>query len=294
MAASAPGGIHPFTRSLRRPLSTGHRTLYNRPMAGTDRLVAAAELLWRCWREGRRIDALPDELRPRSRDEGYAIQAFLERRSAGPLFGWKIAATSAAGQAHIRVAGPLAGRLLAERVVPDGAALRLSDNLMRVAEPEFAFRIGRTLLPREAPWTIDEVMDAVESLHVAIEVPDSRFTDFVTAGAPQLIADNACAHWFVLGPEAQASWRDLDLAAHPVRGRAGDGPWRLGSGANVLGDPRLALAWLANELSGLGIPLLAGQIVTSGTCMTPLAIASGDLVQADFGSLGSVTLRLTA
>lgn len=263
-------------------------------MADADRFEAAADLLWRCWTEGRRIDALPDELRPASRQEGYAIQAFVERRSAMPLFGWKIAATSAAGQAHIGVDGPLAGRLLAERVVADGGQLSLSGNHMRVAEPEFAFRIGRTLPPRGTPWPVEEVVAAVADLHPAIEIPDSRYLDVATAGAAQLIADNACAHHFVLGAAAPASWRDLDLSAYPVRARAGGEPWRSGSGGNVLGDPRLALTWLVNELSGLGIPLQAGQIVTSGTCMAPLAIAPDDLVSADFGQLGSVTLRLAA
>lgn len=263
-------------------------------MNDAERCAAASDLLWRCWGEGRCIDALPDDLRPRDRREGYAIQALVERRTAMPLYGWKIAATSTAGQAHIGVDGPLAGRLLAERVVADGGELSLAGNRMRVAEPEFAFRIGRALPPRDTPWTVAEVMAAVEDLHPAIEIPDSRYTDFVTAVAPQLIADNACAHQFVLGPPAPSSWRDLDLAAYPVRARAGDGPWQSGSGANVLGDPRLALTWLANELSGLGIPLGAGQIVTTGTCMAPLAIAPGDLVTADFGRLGMVTLRLLA
>lgn len=263
-------------------------------MHDADRLEAASDLLWRCWAEGRSIEALPDDLRPRSRRDGYAVQALVERRSARPLFGWKIAATSAAGQAHIGVDGPLAGRLLAERAVVSGAELSLAGNRMRVAEPEFAFRIGRTLQPRGTAWSVAEVMAAVAGLHPAIEVPDSRYTDFVTAGAPQLIADNACAHWFVLGPPAPSSWRDLDLATYPARARIGDGPWQSGNGANVLGDPRVALTWLANELSGLGLPLAAGQIVTSGTCMTPLAIAPGDLVTAEFGRLGSVTLRLAA
>lgn len=263
-------------------------------MPDTDRIEAASDLLCRCWAEGRCIDGLPQELRPTSRAEGYAIQALVERRSAAPLYGWKIAATSTAGQAHIGVDGPLAGRLLAERAVPSGAELSLAGNRMRVAEPELAFRIGRTLPPRPEPWTVPEVMAAVDELHPAIEIPDSRYTDFVTAGAPQLIADNACAHQFVLGPAAPASWRDLDLRAYPVRARVGDGAWQSGSGANVLGDPWLALTWLANRLSGLGIPLQAGRIVTSGTCMTPLAIVPGDIVEADFGRLGSVTLRLTA
>ncbi len=88
------------------------------------------------------------------------------------------------------------------------------------------------------------------SLHPAIEVPDSRFEDFTVVGAPQLIADNACAHQFVLGPEAPAMWRSIDLTSHRV-GEVGTRLSREGSGANVLGDPRLALVWLVNELSHL-------------------------------------------
>lgn len=78
---------------------------------------AAADPLFRLWQEGRHLTALPQDLRPGTRAEGYAIQALLESRTAQPLFGWKIAATSREGQAHIRVDGPIAGRLLAERAV---------------------------------------------------------------------------------------------------------------------------------------------------------------------------------
>ena len=117
----------------------------------------------------------------------------------GSLFGWKIAATSEAGQKHINVAGPLAGRIFAERVIPDGGTASMAGNEMRVGEPEFAFRIGRSLPPRAVQSSVEEVLDAVDTLHPAIELPDSRFADFITAGEAQLIADNACAHLFVLG-----------------------------------------------------------------------------------------------
>ena len=46
---------------------------------------AASDLLYRHWREGRRLPALPEPLRPATRAEGYAIQALLEPRSARPL-----------------------------------------------------------------------------------------------------------------------------------------------------------------------------------------------------------------
>ena len=252
---------------------------------------AASRILIRHWQDGTVLDALPPELRPSTRAGGYAIQARLEATSARPLWGWKIAATSTAGQKHIGVDGPLAGRLLAEMTHEDGATLALGANRMRVAEPEFAFRMGRDLPPRAQPYATEEVLAAVAALHPAIEVPDSRFADFATVGAAQLIADNACGHRFVLGPEAPAIWRDLDLAAHRVTGKVGDRILREGRGANVLGDPRLALGWLANELSRHGVTLAAGQVVTTGTCMVPLEIAAQDDVSADYGALGRVGLR---
>jgi 2-keto-4-pentenoate hydratase len=265
----------------------------------------AADLLWDCWQNGRRLQSLPEELRPQTREEAYAVQATLESRSAAPLFGWKIAATSTAGQKHINVTGPLAGRLLREKAFSSRSELVFGANHMKVAEAEFAFRMGRDALPRPHPYSVDEVLDAVTTLHPAIEVPDSRFDDFTIVGAPQLIADNACAHLFVLGPPAPDAWREIDLIEHRVTGtvgrsftaRPGSGQashdlTREGKGANVLGDPRVALAWLVNELSGLGIALKAGQVVTTGTCLVPLPIESGVDVTADFGVLGRVAARI--
>src|SRR5688500_6369413 len=168
----------------------------------TDSTEQASDLLWECWTQGRRIEALPAAIRPRTRPEGYAIQQRLERRTSSPLVGWKIAATSKAGQAHIAVGGPLAGRLLRERVIPDGGDLAFGNNHMQVAEAEFAFRMGVSLPPQVDPYTPAEVLDTVATVYPAIEIPDSRYEDFTTVGAPQLIADDACAHYFVLGTPA--------------------------------------------------------------------------------------------
>jgi hypothetical protein len=253
----------------------------------------ASELLLHHWQAGTTLAALPPSLRPTGREEGYAVQAHLEATSQQALFGWKIAATSSAGQQHIGVDGPMAGRLLAEMVYPDASAVPLGTNRMRVAEAEFAFRMGRDLAPRETPYEVTDVLAAVADLHLAIEIPDSRYADFATVGAPQLIADNACAHQFVLGPKAPDLWRELDLASHRVVCKVSDRLSRDGIGSNVLGDPRVALTWLTNELSKLGITLAAGQVVTTGTCVVPLEIQAGDTVAVDFGVLGHVSCTLT-
>lgn len=265
-------------------------------------MSAAAEMLWEHWQGGRRMTMLPEEIRPLTREAAYAIQGALERRSAFPLFGWKIAATSKAGQSHINVDGPLAGRLLRERVFAPGTEVPYGANHMRVIEAEFAFRMAVDLPPRDRvspgpvqkdrPYGVDEVLAAVATLHPAIEIPDSRFDDFTIVGAPQLIADNACAHYFVLGPATTADWRSLDLVGHAVSGTVSGKESRAGRGGNVLGDPREALTWLVNELSGLGLTLRAGEVVTTGTCIVPPPIEPGDRFEADFGVLGRVETLL--
>ena len=257
-----------------------------------DQMRAASDLLFQHWQNQTRLDALPLGLRPADRAEGYRVQAFIEEHTAQPLFGWKIAATSLAGQAHINVDGPLAGRLLTERVIADGGVCPMGNNLMQVAEMEFAFRMAQDLPPRPAPYGQDEVMARVASLHPAIEIPDSRYDDFTKVGLAQLVADNACAHRFVLGPATAADWRGIDLAVHPVRAIVNDVVVGEGSGLNVLGDPRLALTWLANELSRHGLTLRAGEVVTTGTCVKPVAIAAGDRVMGDFGALGRVFVTI--
>lgn len=258
-------------------------------MLDDTRIEAASRILRDHWHAGTKLGGLEPQLRPRDRVEGYAIQARIEQESRGTLFGWKIAATSEAGQKHINVSGPMAGRILAETVIPDGGVASMAGNEMRVAEPEFAFRMGADLSPRNAAYSVAEVIDAVDTLHPAIEIPDSRFSDFVNAGEPQIIADNACAHLFVLGAATASDWHALDLAEHrPVITLRGQR--HVGHGRNVLGDPRVALTWLANELRLLGLTLRAGEVVTTGTCHPPLPIQSGDLVAADFGSLGKVSV----
>ena len=254
----------------------------------------ASDMLARCWREGRVIDALPSPLRPSSRAGGYAIQAKVEAMSEKPLFGWKIAATSVAGQKHIGVDGPLAGRLLAERVYGDDDEIRLGANRMRVAECEFAFRMGRNLPPRDTPYEREDVLDAVADLHLAIEVPELALRRLRDGRRTADHRRQRLRSPFCLGPRAPAVWRKLDLAAHRVVAKVGPRYDREGIGANVLGHPLIALTWIANELSALGVSLASGQVVTTGTCVTPLEIEAGDEVSVDYGVLGQVRCRFAA
>ncbi len=248
----------------------------------------AAAHLYPLWQHKTRCLNLPEAIRPRDRIEGYRVQQAFAERHGVPLAGWKIAATSIEGQKHIGVDGPLAGRLFADRVLADGANVSLSGNLMRVVEIEFAFRFGERLAPRAAGYATQEVLDAVSTMHPSIEIPDSRFEDFVMAGAPQLIADLACANLFISGP-GQSEWRNFDYIDATIQITQNDVLVDPGFGRNVLGDPRVALTWLVNELSRLGIACEPGQFVTTGTCRVPITVRPEDRINADFGVLGRVS-----
>lgn len=255
-------------------------------------LQVAAELLWSCRVHKRHINRLPAALRPVNKRDAYAIQAGILQFSKAPLFGWKIAATSPAGQAHLGLNEPIAGRLLAEGILRSGAECSLEANMMRCAESEFAFRFSQSLNPRCQPFSIAEVLECVEDLLPAIEVPDTRYSRLEVVGAEQLIADNACDNILVLGDPAPSFWRELDLNAHDVISFFNDDRKYYGTGANVMGDPLRALQWLVNELSDQGIAIEAGQIVTTGACVPPQTIAPGDHIVTNFGSLGEVSVRI--
>ena len=131
-------------------------------------------------------------------------------------------------------------------------------------------------------------MAAVGTLHLGIEVPDTRYSDFLNVGAPSLIADVACAALWVVGPAVTADWRTIDLSKHEVVAHKNGAFAAKGSGANVLGDPRIALTWIGNELCTYGAGLQAGDYVTTGTCVVPVPITHGDTLLMDFGVLGSI------
>ena len=253
----------------------------------------AARLLWQNWDAETMLEELPDDYRPVSERDGHAIQAAFPVVSGQAHVGWKIAATSNASQAHFNVEGPLAGRLLSGRILQDGSECSLATNSMGVMEAEFAFRFGEHVPPRVKAYSAVEVLSRVAEFCLTIEVPDSRYSDFTSVGMAQLLADNACAWWLLQGLPVESNWREVDLREHRVTVFRNGELVVEGCGANVLGDPREALVWLVNDVGSRGVSIGAGELVTTGSCVVPVTVRSGDHVIADFGFFGRVEARFS-
>ncbi len=239
-------------------------------------------------------EVIPEEFVPNSLADGYRVQALLVERilsetGGGLPVGYKVACTNEIARTLLRTDGPVFGRLISSLCWPSGKVISAAGPTKLAVEPEFAFRMAEDVPKRTTPWDRESITPLVGAMLPAIEVVGHRFADWPAYFGPTLAADNAVNRGWVHGAPTNA-WRNLDLASHPVC-LSVNGEKRLtGSGTNVLGHPLNAVAWLANTLPDHGLRLRSGDYVTTGVCTDILATGPGESLEADFGTLGTVSL----
>lgn len=254
------------------------------------KIKEAARHLLEARNEHKALEALPDGCRPADPDDSYRIQDFLLENIDDSYFGWKVGATNEHAQKSFNLNEPFSGRLLSERAHKSPAALPASRFFMRAVECEVAFAMDRDLPASGAPYSRDDVVQAAAAVHPAIEVADSRFSDFRGVGGLSLIADNAIDGAFVYG-KAVRGWRTMELEAHSVSLMVNGARVSHGDGAAVLGDPVASLVWLVNNVTGRGHDVRKGELITTGSWTGIHMAAAGDVLCADFGQLGRIDLR---
>jgi len=257
-----------------------------------NRILAAAQTIASARRHRTPLSPLDADVAPHDEAEGYLIQtavADLLSPDFGVQVGYKIGCTSAVMQAYLEIPHPCGGSVFARGVHESGVSLRHRDFVRVGVECEIAVRLAHDLAPSAAPFTADAVAQAVEAYLPAIEIVDDRYVDWQTLGAPTLVADDFFAAGCVLGKPVA---RSVAPALLEVVGRAvinGDEAGR-GTGADVLGHPHHALAWLANHLAAGGKGLRAGQIVLTGSLVKTVWLGAGDEVVMDLPGLGTVAV----
>ena len=225
-----------------------------------------AELLGAARLSAQPVPGIPRRDAPQTIADGYAVQETLHRylcaKTASTLAGWKIGATTPGMQAYLGVDGPAYGHILSANVHERGAVLSASGFCHPGIECEIAVRIGADAGNRT--YTRETVGEIIDAAVPAIEIVENRYGDFLARGTPVLIADDFFHKACVLGMPV-TDWQGIDLAA--VKGRTLiDGVEKgSGTGADVMGHPLEAVAWLANTLAAHGTRLTAGQIVLTGS-----------------------------
>src|SRR3982074_309491 len=174
---------------------------------------AAAETIAAARRHRTALQPLSGAAAPRTQAEGYRIADAVHgllARDFGEMVGHKIGCTSAVMQQYLNIPHPCSGGVFAGGVHPSGASLRSTDFVRVGVECEIAVRLGRDLMPLDAPFTADKVMQAIDAYLPAIEIVDARYADGQPRGAPPLVAVDFFAAGCVLGtPVARSAVPDL-------------------------------------------------------------------------------------
>ena len=243
------------------------------------------------YRLGRKpMPALEPSIRPEDEAGAYAVQEALHGLLAptlGGVVGHKIGCTTPVMQAFLNISSPCAGGVFEKTVHASPVRLRHGDYMHVGVECEIVVRLARDLAPDAAPFTGQSVADAVGACMAGMEIVDDRYVDYKSLDTPTLIADDFFDAGCVLGA-AVTQWRNLDLSALAGVTRINGvevGRWR---GADVMGHPFEALAWLATNLARRGQSIRAGEFVFTGSVVETKWVNRGDRVEMQIEGLGTV------
>ncbi|MGE5697355.1 MAG: 2-keto-4-pentenoate hydratase [Candidatus Sericytochromatia bacterium] len=257
--------------------------------ARTTQLTDAAQSLYDAQTRGIPIQPLTQTYPDLDVAQAYAVQRLnLARQTdqGAVLRGHKIGLTSAPMQELLGVDEPDFGYILDNMVLSDAAEVTLTDFCAPRVEPEVAFLLRAGL--RGPDVTAADVMAATEAVAPALEIVDSRIAQWRIKLA-DTVADNASSGAVVLGewvPVGDAPPLPRTTATLVVDGIVvGTGP-----GTAVMGDPAVAVAWLANALAKYDTAIEAGQFVMSGSYTTASFISAGERASATIDGIGSVSV----
>ena len=223
-------------------------------------------------------------------EDSYDVQrryAALRVKAGARVIGRKIGLTSRAMQMASKMTEPDYGIMFDDALFKDGASIPASRFLKPRLETELAFIMGEDL--KGAGCQMHDVMRATEFISPALEIIDYRTE--VPRAIVDTIADNAVFAGIVLGGrivrpfDIDVRWVAATLSKNGVIEESG-------VSAAVMGHPATGLAWLVNKLAAQGDGLKRGNIVLGGSFTRPVDIAKGDIIHADFGTLGSIGVSL--
>ncbi|GHV39560.1 2-keto-4-pentenoate hydratase [Synergistales bacterium] len=218
-------------------------------------------------------------------ENAYAVQLYNVKRNIAKraISGKKIGLTSKGIQTQFGVDTPDYGHLFKDMDKTDGKILRAAFIQPKI-EAEIAYILKDDL--KGGAVTADGVLKATEAVVCSFEIVDSRVKDWKIKLA-DTIADNASAGCYVLGAK-KVSPLSCDLTKVSMKLYRNGALVNEGTGAEVMGDPSLSVAWLANKLWEYGVALKKGEIILSGAFTAAPLAERGDVFEARFSELGDI------
>jgi len=180
----------------------------------------------------------------------------------------------------------LPGRRIASPAVANVAGFQ-----MLGIEAELAFRFGADLPARMTPYAEADIIEAVQEICVAIELCDSRLTDWADAPPLWRLADFQSGAMLIVG-DARRDWRRIDFAQQEVQLVINDEARMRNRGSHPTVDPSRLLPAIVAHCTQHSDGLRAGDVVTTGSWTGMTQAALGDAIRVHFPAIGSAELVL--
>jgi 2-keto-4-pentenoate hydratase len=252
-------------------------------------ITTCSDQLWQAECDRLPIETLSSRYADLGIEEAYTIAAQTLKRRSARRVGFKLGYTSAAMRQQMNIAAPNYGVLTTDHLITNADGN--TDNLINMdqlihplVEPEIALLVGKEI--SGAGHSACSVLPAVSAVMPALEIVDTRYKTYTFTLADN-ISDNSSAARVVLGaPKMLSEAGDLRTCGVLLwsKGRCLDS----GVGANAMGDPLVALAWLANFLAAKGELIPAGSVVITGGLTKAQPAQAGQSFVAEFAGLGGV------
>lgn len=225
------------------------------------------------------------------RSDAYAIQEeqYKLRQLAGETrIGWKMGLTSEAKRRQMNLDAPLYGFLTNRMQISHEGMFPLQGSIHPKIEPEIAFLMKADLGP--AP-SREQVLQAVEGVAGALEILDSRYTQFKYFSMEDVIADNSSSSHFVVGPWRR-DFKDLDLRELKMEMSVNGDVVQRGLSKDISNDPVVSVQQLCALLAERGETLKAGSIVLAGAATAAVELKPGMNVGLTVDGLAPLRVRI--
>lgn len=265
-------------------------------MLTEEQVQLAADNLYEAERKRMQIDPVTLSHPDMTINDAYAIQSAWVNRKIGDgrsVIGYKIGLTSRAMQRVMKIDTPDYGVLLDDMLFPDGGTIKASDFLDPQIEVELAFVLKQHLFGDNL--TIEDVLAATDYVIPAFELIAARsFRVHPDTGATRTvfdtISDNAANAGIIMGSH-RINPANVDLRWCGAIVKRNGVVEQTGLAAAVLDHPGNGICWIAKRFAPHGIALEPGQILLSGSFTAPIKVRAGDLVAAEYGEFGDISVE---
>lgn len=232
---------------------------------------------------------------PETLSEAYAIQDASIARWPDRVAGWKIGLVPMAYRTSVgadRLAGPIFSRLVQMARPGQTAQLEVFEGGFGAVEAELIFRLAEDV-PQDAP--IDEAFlrRVAGDLHAGVEIASSPFPGINALGPICVVTDFGNNHGLLVGPPIPG-WRDMAWADIPAKVEIDGVAVGETTAAAIPGGPIGALDFIIKLMRARGLPLKAGDYISTGAVTGVHEAPIGSVSQISFGAFASLVVELNA